>query len=252
MYNPLDLSGKLVLVTGASSGIGRATAVVLSRMGARLILAGRRMGALEETLAATTSCSDHICSTFDLTDLDGIPKWVGDVVDGAGAQLDGAVHSAGLSATVPLRAVSGNNIDKLMTSNVSAVLMLLRGATAKLVAVPAGMSIVLISSAAAIVPSPGLITYSATKSAVNAIARSAAKELAGKGIRVNSIVPGYVQTPMLNQFAGGITDFAQNEKQQFLGIIDPEEVGFMAAYLVSNAARSITGSQFVMDGGFTL
>jgi NAD(P)-dependent dehydrogenase (short-subunit alcohol dehydrogenase family) len=97
-----------------------------------------------------------------------------------------------------------------------------------------------------------LITYSATKSAVNAIARSAAKELAGKGIRVNSIAPGYVQTPMLNQFAGGITDFAQNKKQQFLGIIDPEEVGVMAAYLVSNAARSITGSQFVMDGGFTL
>ena len=252
MYNPLDLSGKLVLVTGASSGIGRATAVVLSRMGARLILAGRRMGALEETLAATTNCSDHICSTFDLTDLDGIPKWVAEVVGSAGAQLDGAVHTAGLSAITPLRAVSGSNIDKLMTSNVSAVLMLLRGATAKLVAVPAGMSIVLISSAAAIVPSPGLITYSATKSAVNAIARSAAKELAGKGIRVNSIAPGYVQTPMLSQFSGGIIDFAQNEKQQFLGIIDPEEVGVMAAYLVSNAARSITGSQFVMDGGFTL
>jgi NAD(P)-dependent dehydrogenase (short-subunit alcohol dehydrogenase family) len=252
MYNPLDLTGKLVLVTGASSGIGRATAVVLSRMGARLILAGRRIGALEETLAATKSCSDHICSTFDLTDLDGIPKWVAEVVGSAGAQLDGAVHTAGLSAITPLRAVSGSNIDKLMISNVSAVLMLLRGATAKLVAAQAGMSIVLISSAAAIVPSPGLITYSATKSAVNAIARSAAKELAGKGIRVNSIVPGYVQTPMLNQFAGGITDFAQNEKQQFLGIIDPEEVGIMAAYLVSNAARSITGSQFVMDGGFTL
>ena len=252
MYNPLDLSGKLVLITGASSGIGRATAVVLSRMGARLILAGRRMDALEETLAATTNCSNHICSTYDLTDLDGIPKWVAEIVGSASAQLDGAVHTAGLSAIVPLRAVSGNNIDKLMISNVSAVLMLLRGVTAKLVAAPAGMSIVLVSSVAAIVPSPGLITYSATKSAINAIARSAAKELAVKGIRVNSIIPGYVRTPMLTHFADEITNFEQIERQQFLGMIEPEEIGVMAAYLLSGSARSITGSQFVMDGGFTL
>ena len=252
MYNPLDLSGKLVLVTGASSGIGRATAVVLSRMGARLILAGRRIDALEETLAATRNCANHICSTFDLTDLDGIPKWVAEVVGSAGTPLDGAVHTAGLSANVPLRAVSGSNIDKLMIPNVNAALMLLRGTTAKSVAAPTGMSIVLISSVAAIVPSPGLITYSATKSAINAIARSAAKELATKGVRVNSIIPGYVQTPMLTQFADEITDFARIEKQQFLGIIEPEEIGVMAAYLLSNAARSITGSQFVIDGGFTL
>jgi NAD(P)-dependent dehydrogenase (short-subunit alcohol dehydrogenase family) len=114
------------------------------------------------------------------------------------------------------------------------------------------MSIVLISSVAAIVPSPGLITYSATKSAINAIARSAAKELAVKGIRVNSIIPGYVRTPMLTQFADEITNFEHIEKQQFLGMIEPEEIGVMAAYLLSGAARSITGSQFVMDGGFTL
>jgi NAD(P)-dependent dehydrogenase (short-subunit alcohol dehydrogenase family) len=252
VYNPLDLSGKLILVTGASSGIGRATAVVLSRMGARLILAGRRIGAIEETLAATNNSASHICSTFDLVDVDGIPKWIAEVVGSAGTQLDGAVHTAGLGAIVPLRAVSGSNIDKLMIPNVSATLMLLRGVTAKLVAAPAAMSIVLLSSVAAMVPSPGLITYSATKSAINAIARSAAKELAGKGIRVNSIAPGYVQTPMLTQLADDIADFARIEKQQFLGIIDPEEVGVMAAYLLSDAARRITGSQFVMDGGFTL
>jgi NAD(P)-dependent dehydrogenase (short-subunit alcohol dehydrogenase family) len=252
MYNPLDLSGKLVLVTGASSGIGRATAIVLSRMGARLILTGRRADALEDTLAATENCASHLCSTFDLANLDGIPKWVAEVTGMAGAQLDGAVHAAGLSANVPLRAVSRGNIDKLMFQNVHTALMLLRGASAKSVAAPSGMSIVLISSVAAIAPSPGLITYSATKAAINAIARSAAKELAGKNIRVNSIIPGYVQTPMLTHFADEMTDFARIERQQFLGIIEPEEVGVMAAYLLSNAARSITGSQFVMDGGFTL
>jgi len=252
MYNPLDISGRLVLVTGASSGIGRATAVVLSKLGARLILTGRRTDALEETLAATENRANHICSTFDLANLDEIPKWVAEVTGMAGAQLDGAVHAAGLSANVPLRAVSRGNIDKLMLQNVHTALMLLRGASAKSVAEPSGMSIVLISSVAAIAPSPGLITYSATKSAVNAIARSAAKELAGKNIRVNSIVPGYVRTPMLAQFADEMTDFERNEKQQVLGIIEPEEVGVMVAYLLSSAARSITGSQFMMDGGFTL
>jgi len=126
MYNPLDLSGKLVLVTGASSGIGRATAIVLSRMGARLILTGRRADALEDTLAATENCASHLCSTFDLANLDGIPKWVAEVTGMAGAQLDGAVHAAGLSANVPLRAVSRGNIDKLMLQNVHTALMLWR------------------------------------------------------------------------------------------------------------------------------
>jgi NAD(P)-dependent dehydrogenase (short-subunit alcohol dehydrogenase family) len=252
VYNPLDLTGKLVLVTGASSGIGRATAVVLSRMGARLILAGRRADALEETLAITENRELHLCSTFDLTRLDEIPKWVAEVVGTAGAPLDGVVHSAGLSANIPLRAVSSSNIDRLMVPNVHAALLLLRGSTAKSVAAPSGMSIVLISSVAAIAPSLGLITYSATKSAINAIARSAAKELAGRNFRVNSIIPGYVRTPMLINSADAITDFERIENKQFLGIIEPEEIGVMAAYLLSNAARSITGSQFVMDGGFTL
>jgi NAD(P)-dependent dehydrogenase (short-subunit alcohol dehydrogenase family) len=252
MYNPLDLTGKLILVTGASSGIGRATAVVLSRMGARLILAGRRQDALEQTRSSMENSACHLCSTFDLTNLDEIPKWVTQVVGSAESLLDGVVHTAGISANVPLRAVSRANMGKLMEPNVYATLMLLRGATARSVAATSGMSIVLISSVAAVVPSPGLITYAATKAAINSIARSAAKELAVKHIRVNSIIPGYVQTPMLTQFADDITDFEHIRKQQFLGIIDPEEVAVMAAYLLSNAARSITGSQFLMDGGFTL
>lgn len=252
MHNQLDLSGKLVLVTGASSGIGRATAVVLSRMGARLILSGRRADALDETLAATENSANHICSTFDLTSLDGIPKWVAEIVGHAGTPLDGAIHCAGVGGHIPLRAISGGNIEPVMVTNVHAALMLLRAVTAKNVAAAAGMSIVFISSAAALVASPGLATYSASKAALNAVARSAAKELAAKRVRVNCIAPAYVRTPMFDHAAGAITDFEQIEKRQFLGIIEPEEIGIMAAYLLSSAARSITGSQFVMDGGFTL
>jgi NAD(P)-dependent dehydrogenase (short-subunit alcohol dehydrogenase family) len=252
MYNPLDLSGKLVLVTGASSGIGRATAVVLSRLGARLVLAGRRADALQETLAATENPANHLCSTFDLANLDDIPKWIAEVVNLAGAPLDGTVHCAGVTSFLPLRVVSSGNIDSIMVPNLHAALMLLRGVSARNAVPAAGASVVFISSAAALMASPGLSTYSASKAALGAVARCAAKELAAKRVRVNCIAPGYVKTPMLDQAANAFVDFDRIEKAQFLGFIDPDEIGTMAAYLLSSAARSITGSQFVMDGGFTL
>jgi NAD(P)-dependent dehydrogenase (short-subunit alcohol dehydrogenase family) len=252
MYSPVDLSNKLILVTGASSGIGRATAIELSRMGARLILAGRRGDALEETLAATENCDTHLCSTFDLSNLDEIPKWVAEMVGSVGTPLDGAVHCAGVNGHVPLRAISRGNIETLMVTNVHSALMLLRAVTAKNVAAPAGMSVVFITSVASLVASPGLAAYSASKAALNAAARSAAKELAAKRVRVNCIAPAYVRTPMFDNAANAVADFQRIETQQFLGVIEPEEVAVMAAYLLSNAARSITGSQFVIDGGFTL
>jgi|GEM_PF-56107 NAD(P)-dependent dehydrogenase (short-subunit alcohol dehydrogenase family) len=252
LYNPINLSGKLVLVTGASSGIGREVAIVLSRMGARLILSGRRFTALEETRAATENSESHLSSPFDLTDLDGIPHWVEESVGKANCFLDGAVHCAGIGGHVPLRAVSRRNIESVMATNVHASIMLLRGVTAKSVARTPGMSVVLISSAAALVASPSLSSYTASKAALHALARSASKELAGKKVRINCIAPSYVRTPMFDKASETIEDFKSIEEQQFLGIIDPEEVGVMAGYLLSNAARSITGSQFVIDGGFTL
>jgi NAD(P)-dependent dehydrogenase (short-subunit alcohol dehydrogenase family) len=252
VYNPLDLTGKLVLVTGASSGVGRATAVVLSSLGARLILSGRRADALQETLTFTENRADHVCSAFDLTNLNEIPEWVAGLIRGAGASLDGTVHCAGVLHHIPLRTVSAGNIDSMMVPNLHAALMLLRAVTAKNVAAATGISVVLISSAAAFVASPGMAAYSASKVALYAVARAVSKELAAKRVRVNCIAPAYVRTPMFDHAAETIIDFGRIEKQQFLGIIDPEEVGVMAAYLLSDAARSITGSQFVMDGGFTL
>ena len=252
MYNPIDISGRLVLVTGASSGIGRATAIVLSRMGAQLILNGRHVDALEETRAATENCASHLCAPFDLASLDAMPKWIAGVVGGTGRALDGVVHCAGVGGHTPLRAVSARSLESMMLGNVHATLMLLRAVSAKNVAAASGSSIVLISSAAALVASPGMATYAGSKAAVHAIARSAAKELAAKRIRVNCIAPAYVNTPMYDQAANAVVKFEQIAQQQFLGIIEPEEVAFMAAYLLSNAARSITGSQFVLDGGFTL
>jgi NAD(P)-dependent dehydrogenase (short-subunit alcohol dehydrogenase family) len=252
MHNPLDLSGKLIMVTGASSGIGRATALVLSQMGARLILSGRRGEALEETASACENPANHLCSVFDLANLDEIPKWVAQTVQVAGAPLDGAVHCAGVIKHLPLRVASASNIASIMIPNLHATLMMLRAVSARNVVNQAGASIVLVSSAAALIASPGLATYSASKAALESVARCAAKELAAKRIRVNCIAPGYVKTPMLDQAADAMNTLREIEDKQFLGLTEPGDIGMMAAYLLSSAARSITGAQFVMDGGYTL
>jgi NAD(P)-dependent dehydrogenase (short-subunit alcohol dehydrogenase family) len=252
MDNPISLSGKLILVTGASSGIGRATTIVLSRFGARVILSGRRVEGLNETLAQTQSPDAHLSRPFDLSRTDEISSWIAQLVAEIGAPLDGAVHCAGVAGHIPLRALSAGQLESIMVSNVHSTVMLLKALSARTAVRASGSSIVLMSSVAALVASPAMIAYAASKAAVAGIARSAAKELGPKRIRVNCIAPAYVRTPILANATVAIPGFEQIEAQQFLGMIEPEEVAIMAAYLLSDAARRITGSQFVIDGGFTL
>lgn len=255
MYNPLALTGKTVLVTGASSGIGRATAVLLGRLGARVVLSGRREHALRETLAAlqdVEGAGNHVVEPYDLSDMDAIPGWLKGVRERAGVPLDGLVHSAGLSVTMPIRVANRKNTDNLMVPNVYAALGLLRGLSTKGVAAEPS-SVVLLSSVASIDGSPGLVTYAGTKGAINAIVRSAAKELGPKRIRVNAITPGYVETPMYHEMKATTPDavIRQLEEEHFLGIPKPEEVAVMAAYLLSDAARVVTGTMLVIDGGYS-
>lgn len=249
--NPLALDGKTVLVTGASSGIGRATALLLSQLGARVILSGRRREALEETRQAMENPESHPVEPFDLSDTDGIPAWVKDVRTRADAPLDGLVHSAGVSITMAIRVANRKNTDALMLPNVYAALALLRGVSAKGVAADS-TSVVLLSSVASIIGSPGLVAYAGSKGALNAIVRSAAKELGGKRVRINAIAPGYVQTPMYDEMkATNPGDVQRLEQQHFLGIPTPDEVGVMVAYLLSDAARVVTGTTLVIDGGYS-
>lgn len=249
-YNPLGLGGKLVLVTGASSGIGRAVAVAASRLGARVILGGRRADALAESRAALSG-DGHLVAPFDLTDVDAVPAWVKALVAEAGAPLDGVVHSAGVGRPTPLRVLGRAAVDGIMTPNVYAALALLRAVSAKGVGRD-GASVVLMSSVAGLVGTPGLVAYSASKAALTAIARSAAHELGGKRIRVNCVAPGYVETPMLDEARASLSgDFAALEKRHFLGFARPEEVAIAVVYLLSDAARVVTGTTLVIDGGYS-
>jgi NAD(P)-dependent dehydrogenase (short-subunit alcohol dehydrogenase family) len=251
MFNPLDLSAKLILVTGASSGIGRATAVVLSRLGARVILTGRRTQALQETLCAMDEPKRHSLFAADLTETDAIPSLILQQVEKVGTALDGIVHSAGVGKPMSLRMTSRPGIEAMMAINVYASLALLRAMSGKNITTSQGGSVVLVSSVAALIASPGLVAYSGTKAALLGITKSAALEFASKRVRVNCIVPGYVKTPMLDQAEGAFVGFEHVKNKQFLGLTEPEDIGVLAAYLLSDASRAVTGATFLIDGGFS-
>lgn len=252
MFNPLDLSGKLILVTGASSGIGRATAIVLSRLGASVILSGRRDEQLRETVSFMDSTAQHHIEPLDLNAIDAIPAWMQRLCTTYGAGLAGVVHSAGVGSALPVRSITWTKADEVMSINAYASMALLRGVATKGVSLADGCSVVLISSVSALIGWPGKTVYGAAKAALHGIAKSASLELAPKRIRVNCLAPAWVDTPMLRtalaEFPAGIADL---ESRQVLGAIPAEDVGVAAAYLLSDSARFVTGTTLVVNGGYS-
>lgn len=253
MHPAFKLDEKLILVTGASSGIGRETCRVLDQLGARLVLAGRRKDALEETHATLSTSTNHIIAPFDLADTDGILAWVKSLNQNLERPFDGLVHAAGIADVTPLRMLRKAQIENVFSTNLYSTLGLLRAMSTRGIGADVA-SIVLISSSAALVGPAGMSVYASSKAALNTLARSAAKELGGKKIRVNCVAPGYVDTPMLQQAREGFPGdaFAKTVAEHFLGLISPEEVALAAAYLLSDAARRITGQTLVIDGGYSL
>ncbi|EKC61732.1 3-oxoacyl-[acyl-carrier-protein] reductase, partial [human gut metagenome] len=190
--NPFSLAGKRVLVTGASSGIGRAAAIECARAGAELLITGRD----EERLLATLQALDggpHRAVAADLTDPEGIER----LVDKARG-LDGVVHSAGIACSRPFPFVGRKVLDGVMEINFYAPAELTRRLL-RASAVGRGASLVFVSSVAGLgCSAPGESAYAASKGAVSALARGMAIDLAPKGIRVNSVCPGVVETALFD------------------------------------------------------
>jgi len=248
-YNPFTLEGKTVLVTGASSGIGRATAIAASRMGARVIVTARNAERLQETFEQLNSeVEGHQQLLADLTnDTD-----VAALVDAMPA-LDGAVLSAGASTTLPLQFGSREKFDGMFNVNFFAPVELMRLLFKKKRLIK-GASVVLIASVGgthSFVPGNGV--YGASKAALNAVMKFAAREFAPRRVRVNSICPGMVDTPLIHR--GTITEeqLAEDAKSYPLGRYGvPDDVANAAIYMLSDASSWLTGHDLVLDGGHSI
>ncbi|MDL1984177.1 MAG: SDR family oxidoreductase [Deltaproteobacteria bacterium] len=248
MINPMDLSGRIIMVTGASSGLGREASILLSQLGAHVILVGRNEEQLNKTLSLMEG-DRHYIKPFDLKEVDEIPKWMKAIAAETGP-LSGLVHSAGISATLPLRGTSTKKLEEIMRVNFTAAMNLtkairLKGIRAK------SVSIVCISSVVGLAGTPGLSAYSASKGALISFCRSAAVELANEGIRINSVAPGHVMTEMGEKTRDTLPPehFKALEAKHPLGFGTPRDVANAVAFLLADTGKWITGTTMVVDGG---
>jgi NAD(P)-dependent dehydrogenase (short-subunit alcohol dehydrogenase family) len=249
--SPFSLQGRRVLVTGASSGLGRATSVCLSELGATLVLVGRDSARLEET-RALLSGDGHALQAFDLANVGEIPDWLLRVAEVT--PLDGLVHSAGTILSNALKAMPLAAFEDLMRVNVTAAVALAQGFRNRRVHAD-DASIVFLSSVAGLVGQAGLVGYGASKAALAGLARGLAVELARDRIRVNCVAPGFVRSGMgmSNQLEARMTEgqLAALSQAHLLGFGAPEDVAHAVAFLLARSGRWITGTTLVVDGGFT-
>ena len=243
--DPFSLAGKRILVTGASSGIGRQTAISCAQMGAQLVISGRNSARLAATFAELDS-EGHMEIVADLSRQEDIDR----LADEAGT-VDGSVHAAGMSKLAPFRLISRTQLDEMFFANVYAPMLLTKAMLAKKRIATKG-SIVFISAVASHIGPQASGAYSASKAALLGAVRTLALEVAKSGIRANCVVPGYVRTPMLdalNQRGGSIDEYT---KLTPLGLGQPEDVAYAAIYFLSDASRWVTRDYFIIDGGLTV
>lgn len=248
-YNPYSLSGKTILVTGAGSGIGRATSVECSKLGARLVLVDINEQGLADTMAMLAQPElEHLSFAVNLCDEEAIADMVGKL-----PVLDGVSNNAGITKLVPLQFIGADDFERIHKVNLLAPILLTKYLVKKKKIAKGGSIVFTASAGGVFVSSFGNAIYATSKCGVDGYMRTAALELAPKGIRCNSVNPGMVETPLINR--GQITD-EQHEKDKEnypLGRYGkPEDVAFATIYLLSDASCWMTGTALKIDGGLTL
>ena len=247
MYNPFSLKDKTVLRTGASSGIGRATAIECSKMGAVVIVTGRNNERLQETVSMMEG-QGHLIIIADLATDKGIQY----LVDNC-PKLDGLVNNAGYTHTMLTNFINREALNQQLEVNtIAPILIFQRLLKAKKIG--NGASVVFTSSISGLCCAGlGNVLYSTSKSAVNGFVKNAALDLASRNIRINAVAPGMVDTHIYD--AGTISEEqldAERQRYPMKRFGRPEEVAWSIIYLLSDASSFTTGTTIVMDGGFTL
>ena len=242
----MELTGKHIVITGASSGIGRATCIQASKLGAKVSLIARSEEKLNETLAMMEGDGHHTWS-YDLNDIEGIDQLISQIVEKDGT-VDGFVHCAGLGLNRPLKLAKPDFVSMIMQLHYFAFVELVRSLSAKKRSNP-GSSYVGISSVAAIHGNKTQGAYSAAKAAMSAVVHPFAKELAPKSIRVNTITFGMVETDMYKGFLESGGNNEELLQDQYLGIIPVEYAGNAICFLLSDASRYMTGGTLCYDAG---
>lgn len=246
MYNPYSLECKTILITGAASGIGKATSIECSKVGAKVVAVDLNSEGLAAVMPQLEGVG-HLPFAGNLCDEEFL-KGLGEQVPA----LDGVFLCAGVSDTTPVKFITEEKIARVMNVNLVAPIMMLKQLLVKK-KINKGGSLVWMSSYGAEKVEPGLGIYAASKSAVNGIMRAYAKELVARKIRSNSIMPMMIRTELLSTLNNiSDKDWEKQEAMYPLGFGSPLDVAYAAIYLFSDASRWITGTQIKMDGGSNL
>lgn len=247
MRNPFSLEGKTILITGASSGIGRATAIECSRMGAIVVITGRNAERLNDTFLQLED-EGHMQIIADLSKEADIAELIATL-----PELNGAVYCAGFVKTLPIQFINAESLTSVMDVNFMAP-TLISAQLVKKKKLVKGSSIVFISSIdGPLISNIGNSIYAASKGAVGAMSKAMALELAPKKIRVNCIQPGMIETEILSNGFISAEQLEEEKKRYPLKRFGkPEEVAHSAIYLLSDGSSWVTGSNLLIDGGFTL
>jgi NAD(P)-dependent dehydrogenase (short-subunit alcohol dehydrogenase family) len=240
MSNPFDLTAKSILVTGASSGIGKQSAITLSQQGAMLTITGRNEENLNQTFAALSG-SGHQKIVADLTNETELAALIANA-----AAFDGIVLAAGIVKVLPFRFINKAEMKSIYETNYEAPILLTQGLlkAKKIISSISGVKVGLVANS----------MYSGTKAALSGITKTLALEMAPQQIRVNTLAPGMVRTEMVT---GGVSDavskeaLSEDEKLYPLGYGNPEDIASTVSFLMSDAARWITGTDIIIDGGYS-
>ena len=251
MYNPYSILGKTILITGAGGGIGRATATECAKMGANVIVTDINGSALEETLAIldTQSGQTHQLFVADLTDENQQKALVENI-----PVLDGIVSNAGISKVLPIQFLNTQDMDKIMSINAFAPMYLTQKLYKKKKIKKGGSIVFTVSISGVCMVSMGGVMYAVSKNALDAFMRNAALEFASRNIRVNSVNPSRVNTPLIKTN----TSYSEDDLAKDLLTYPlrryayPEEIAYAIIYLLSDASSYVTGHALVIDGGKTL